>query len=119
VAFGQLPSGRVLLASASYDGAVRLWDPAAGEPIGEPLRGHTSRVTAVAFGQLSDGQVLLASASDDDTVRLWHADSGLPISDPITSVPSKPAVIVARGPALFVGGSNGLIALDVDGATEI
>jgi hypothetical protein len=118
VAFGSLPDGRVLLASGSYDRLVRLWDPATGTPASEPLHGHTNRVTAVTFGQLSNGEALLASASDDDTVRLWHGDSGLSVSDPLTSVPSKPAVVVARGPALFVGGSNGLVALDVDGVID-
>ena len=42
--------GRPLLASAGGDGTVRLWDPATGAPVGEPLRGHTGPVSAVAFG---------------------------------------------------------------------
>ena len=71
VAAVPLPDGRVLLAPASDDGTVRLWDPVTGTPAGPPLEGHTDRVTAVAAVPLPDGRVLLASASWDATVRLW------------------------------------------------
>jgi len=37
-----------LLASASWDKAVRLWNPATGEEL-QKLKGHTSPVNAVAF----------------------------------------------------------------------
>jgi hypothetical protein len=48
VAAVPLPDGRVLLASASVDGTVRLWDPQTGAAAGAPLTGHTGRVLAVA-----------------------------------------------------------------------
>ena len=69
------------LASASDDSTVRLWDADTGQPIGDPLTGHTDAVTSVAFSP--DGH-RLASASDDKTVRLWDADTGQPIGDPLT-----------------------------------
>jgi WD40 repeat protein len=50
-----------LLASASGDRTVRLWDPTTGTAV-QTLKGHTGAVTAVAFS--GDGQ-LLASASED------------------------------------------------------
>ena len=87
VAFGALPGGQVLLASAGVDGAVRLWDPGSGTPVGEPLTGHTGPthpVFAVAFGALPDGGALLASGGLDGTVRLWDPGTGAPACEPIT-----------------------------------
>src|SRR5436305_1648010 len=61
-----------LLASASWDMTVRLWDPATGATL-QTLAGHSGVVEAVAFSQ--DGK-LLASASQDRTVRLWDPATG-------------------------------------------
>ncbi|MFF7735198.1 AAA family ATPase [Streptomyces sp. NPDC007984] len=74
------PNGRIL-ATASYDRTVRLWnvsDPRRPEPLGKPLTGHTSWVSSAVFSP--DGRTL-ASASDDGTVRLWDvSDPGHPKS---------------------------------------
>lgn len=61
-----------LLASASADTTVRLWDLQAGGK-STILNGHTDAVGAVAFSP--DG-TLLASAGADQTVRLWELPSG-------------------------------------------
>jgi len=65
------PDGR-LVASASYDKTVRLWDPATGE-LCRILEGHSDWVHAVVFSP--DGK-LVASASQDKTVRLWDPATG-------------------------------------------
>jgi len=56
-----------LLATASQDQTVRLWDVAMGLPLGLPL-GHPKPVRAVAF--TPDGKRLL-TGSMDGVGRLW------------------------------------------------
>ncbi|KAF2260939.1 WD40 repeat-like protein [Lojkania enalia] len=61
-----------LVASASYDRTVRIWDATAGTAM-QTLKGHSSWVYAVAFAP--DGK-LLASGSGDRTVRIWDIVTG-------------------------------------------
>ncbi|KAI8633878.1 putative WD-repeat protein [Xylariaceae sp. FL1651] len=65
------PNGQ-LIASASDDGTVRLWDTATGREQ-RVFKGHSGWVNAVIFSP--NGQ-LIASASDDETVRLWDIATG-------------------------------------------
>src|SRR5262249_10608163 len=67
-------NGRELLATASRDRTVRLWDPRTGDHL-RTLEGHTGAVTAVCPVAVY-GHQLLASAGDDRMVRLWKPDSG-------------------------------------------
>ena len=67
------PDG-TLLAAASFDGTVTVWDPAAGEKR-LSLRPHALAVSA-AFSP--DGR-LLATAGSDGTVKLWDARTGTQI----------------------------------------
>ncbi|MEU8913114.1 trypsin-like peptidase domain-containing protein [Streptomyces nigrescens] len=65
---------RMLLASASNDHTIRLWDADTGETV-RILTGHTGPVRALAC-LTHRGRTLLASAGTDHVIGLW---------DPITS----------------------------------
>ncbi|KAF1967815.1 WD40 repeat-like protein [Bimuria novae-zelandiae CBS 107.79] len=65
------PDGQ-LVASASYDRTVRVWETATGQ-CRSVLEGHSDLVNTVVFSP--DGQ-LVASASYDRTVRVWETATG-------------------------------------------
>ncbi len=65
------PNG-VMLASASWDKTIRLWNVKTGRLL-HTLTGHTNDIMSVAFSP--DGQTL-ASASWDATIRLWNPNNG-------------------------------------------
>jgi hypothetical protein len=96
------PDG-ALLASASLDRTVRLWEHANKESA--VLLGHEGPVWSVAFSP--DGR-LLASASADRTVRVWDPSSGHPVHQPL----AHPAGVLAvefslDGHALVSATENG------------
>ncbi|WP_306332747.1 hypothetical protein [Streptomyces sp. KL118A] len=97
------PNGR-LLATASYDRTVRLWDlsdPTRPKPLGKPLTGHKSWVSTAVFSP--DGNTL-ASASDDGTIRLWNVRD-----------PRRPRLL--GSPVTGQGGAIYLLAFSPDGRT--
>lgn len=69
---GVAVSAAGVIATASRDTRVVLWDAGATEPRAV-LNGHDHFVNAVAF--VSEGQ-LLVSASADKTLRVWDVESG-------------------------------------------
>ena len=73
------PNGKTL-ASGSENGTIILWDIQSGQPIGDPLHGHTHSVNSVAYSP--DGKVL-ASGSYDHNIILWDVTTGLQVRDPL------------------------------------
>ena len=62
-----------LLATASYDRKIELFDVKSGEPV-QTLEGHNGAIFDLAFHP--NGEVL-ASASADQTIKLWHVKKGI------------------------------------------
>jgi WD40 repeat protein len=65
------PKGK-RIASASWDGSIKIWDAATGELLGT-LKGHKGRLEGVAFSP--DGE-RVASAGWDHTVKVWDVAAG-------------------------------------------
>ena len=67
-------AGEPMLATASSDRTVRLWDPVNAR-LDRVLSGHSASVQAVCAVS-GDGRELVASGGADHTVRLWDPVSG-------------------------------------------
>jgi WD40 repeat protein len=65
VALGRV-GNRDVIASGGDDRTVRIWDAHTGQPIGQPLTGHSGNVRAVALGRVGDRDVII---SGGDTAR--------------------------------------------------
>ena len=67
------PDGRLLAAADADDNAIRVFDVASGQPIGEPLAIHTAFAAPMAF--LPDGRLVTSGANE---AAVWHLDTLAP-----------------------------------------
>ncbi|GID30969.1 nSTAND1 domain-containing NTPase [Paractinoplanes brasiliensis] len=99
-----------LLATASGDGTVRLWDtrdPDRPAPLGEPLR-HDDEVRSVAF---SPSGRMLASSGIDGSVRLWDVDSRTAVRWTAHRGAAWSVAFRPDGQAVATGGADGRLRL--------
>jgi len=91
-----------------------VWRLADRTPLGKPLRGHTSRVSAVAAGALPDGTPVIVSSGEDGTVRVWRLADGTPVGKPLRGH-NGPVTAVAAGalpdgtPVIVSSGEDGTV----------
>jgi WD40 repeat protein len=102
-----------LLASASRDGSIILWDVATRTPIGLPLSGHDGWVLSVAF---NPDDLYLASGGQDETVILWDVATQQIIGQPFTGHENW-VLSVAFSPDGSLLASSSRVTIDTDVAT--
>jgi WD40 repeat protein/serine/threonine protein kinase len=103
------PDGK-LIASASWDKTIIVWDAETGKVVLPPLIGHTDGVTSMAFSP--DG-TLLASSSQDGFVILWDVQTGQPVGEPLQAVADASWSVAFNndGSLLATGKADGTIEL--------
>jgi WD40 repeat protein len=79
-------NGRRVVISGG-DTTVRLWDPAAGGLVGEPLTGHHGAVNAVATIVLDDRPHAVTTGTDC-TARLWDLAAGQQVGPCLSRYPA-------------------------------
>jgi WD40 repeat protein len=105
----------LLLAYASDDRVVRLWDTASRDHAAQPLIGHERSISAVAFAAARDGRPLLISAARDATVRIWDVATRACI----TTLHRRTIVgaLAAMGTTVAMGDDEGFCLIELDGLT--
>jgi WD40 repeat protein/serine/threonine protein kinase len=107
-------AGRAVLASASRDQTVRLWNPATGEATGV-LRGHAGPVYGVAFSR--DG-TRVVTTDFSGTIKVWDADTGKEVRTFHGTVAR--AALSPDGKRLAFTGAAGTVQVrDVDTGDEV
>ena len=89
-----------LLATASYDRTIVLWNATTGKRLRE-LKGHNGPVFDVAFDPRGR---FLASASGDTTIKLWHLKTGQRLDTLGEPTKDQYAVAVSPDGRYVVGG---------------
>lgn len=101
-----------LLASASNDGTIRLWDVTTYQQYGDSLAAHTGPVLSLAFLHHNE-EDLLASGGSDGLIHIWDlATQGHP---PIASVEGHPGGVLALAMLASASGSY-IVSSGGDGA---
>jgi WD40 repeat protein len=99
------PNGKLLFVG-QWDGRGHLISTATWTPVGQPLAGHTARITYAEF--TPDGRTLVTAAADG-TVILWDVKTQKPIGSPFELAPNTfaSAALSPDGSRLFAVSTRG------------
>lgn len=90
-----------LVATASYDQKIKLWNTKDFQPI-RTLDGHNGAVLSIAF---SPDSAVLVSGSADETVKVWDVETGRRLDTMSQSEGEVLAVAISPDGKLVLGGS--------------
>jgi len=106
--------GHQRLASAGFDGTIRVWDPFTARHVGDPLIGHGGTEIRLISMALDDA-VLLVSAHQDGLVRFWDAETQLLIGEPLAAhhdfTYALDTCVIDGCDLLITGGSDGTVRI--------
>ncbi|MEU3296690.1 caspase family protein, partial [Streptomyces longwoodensis] len=104
--------GTPVVVTGCGDGSVRVRDLTSGQPMGEPLSGHTGSVAAVACTVL-DGRPVAVTGGRDGSVRVWDLASGQPMGEPLAGhtgfVAAVACTVLDGRPVAVTGGRDGSV----------
>jgi WD40 repeat protein len=116
--------GALLAIGGLDEPTVRLWRLADGQPVGDPMPGHTGPVAGLAFHP--NGRLLASTGSHPDrSLRLWSVENGLrPLGEPMrggggkTAFTSDGALLAANG-LVYETTTWGVVAVTAGGALDV
>jgi WD40 repeat protein len=108
------PDGQIV-ASASLDDTIKLWDAASGREL-RTLLGHRGWVLSVAFAP--DGRTL-ASGSEDDSIRFWDIATGKEVKKVSLESDVEALAFSPDGRVLAAGGGRKTTLLDVASGNQM
>ncbi|KAG8749064.1 hypothetical protein FRC12_013594, partial [Ceratobasidium sp. 428] len=103
------PNGCLLASGCGGDRTIRFWDPASGQPIGQPLKGRAPTVTSMGFSP--DSRYL--AFSEYNTIRIWDTVTMQMCGEPLPIHKEK-----VYG-AAFTSDGNCLVSAYGDGSVKV
>ncbi|KAF8670797.1 hypothetical protein RHS04_08552, partial [Rhizoctonia solani] len=106
VAFVEYSPDDQYIASACYDGTLRIWSGHTGKDMHGPIQGHSDWANCVRFSP--DG-LTLVSGSYDGTVRIWEVKTGQQVIQLMNNIRTLSVGFSPDGHRVVCGSDNGEI----------